>query len=84
MRVVVRRPYPELDRQAFGITTDASLGWRDFGALTVRADVVRGGGRTASALYGGARLGSYPAVVATAAYAALIAAFIAAISGTDY
>lgn len=51
--------------------------------MTVSTDVVRAGGRTASAVYGGVRLGSWPAVIGTgviglgllALYAALASAY---------
>jgi hypothetical protein len=47
---------PALD--AYGITGDVSLGWRDYAQITLRGDMVRSDEATSSALYGGARLGS--------------------------
>ena len=64
-----------------GITGDVSLGWRDWVAVTARAEAVRGRGHTRGAVYGGVRLGSYPAIVATAAVAAYIALIVALLSG---
>ena len=48
-----------------GLTADVALNAHDFGAVVARVDVLRTNGKTASALYGGVRLGSQPAVVAT-------------------
>lgn len=83
LRATVRAPHPTLSAPGYGLTGDIALGWRDWAALTARADVLRGDGRTVSALYGGIRLGSYPAIVGTVAAAAYIALLLAAIgSGT--
>jgi hypothetical protein len=49
-----------------GLTGDVALNAHDFGALVVRTDVLRTRGKTAYALYGGARLGAQPALVGTA------------------
>src|SRR5687767_6650484 len=78
LRAGIRAPYPELNEAAYGLTGDVALGWRDWAALTVRADVLRGDGRTVSALYGGVRFGSYPAIVGTVAAAAYLALLFAA------
>jgi hypothetical protein len=67
LRAMVHLPAPHFDTPSYGITGDVALGWRDWAAITVRADALRGGGRTTAALYGGVHLGSYPAVLATAA-----------------
>ncbi len=48
-----------------GLTADVALNARDFGAVVARADLLRANGKTASALYGGVRLGSQPALVAS-------------------
>lgn len=71
------RPHPNLSAIGYGITGDVALGWRDLAALTVRAEALSSGDRTVGGVYGGVRLGSYPAIIATAALAALIALFIA-------
>jgi hypothetical protein len=81
LRAGIRAPYPELNEAAYGVTGDVALGWRDWAALTVRADVLRGDGRTVSALYGGVRLGSYPAIVGTVAAAAYLALLLFAYGG---
>jgi hypothetical protein len=81
LRAGIRAPYPELNEAGYGITGDVALGWRDWAALTVRADVLRGGGRTVSALYGGVRVGSYPAIVGTVAAAAYITLLLFAYGG---
>ncbi len=52
-----------------GLTADVALNARDLGALVLRADVLRARDKTATALYGGARVGSQPALVATGALA---------------
>ena len=48
-----------------GLTADVALNASDYGAVVARVDVLRTNGKTASAVYGGVRLGSKPAVVAT-------------------
>ena len=78
---------PSGDRQyatsefAHGITGNVALGWKDWAALTVRADALSSGDRTISGVYGGVRLGSQPAILATAAVAALAAVLIATYGG---
>lgn len=52
-----------------GVTADVALNAADYGAIVVRADMLRAEGRTASALYGGVRLGSKPALLGTGALA---------------
>lgn len=52
-----------------GITADVALNAADYGAIVVRADMLRARGRNASALYGGVRLGSRPALLGTGALA---------------
>lgn len=81
LRASMRLPHPEPPATAYGITGDVALGWRDWAAITVRGDALRGEGRTVSAVYGGVRLGSYPAIVATAVFAAYFALLMAAYSG---
>jgi hypothetical protein len=81
LRAGIRARYPELNTPAYGITGDAAIGWRDWAALTVRGDVLRGSGRTASAVYGGVRVGSYAAIVGTVAAALYIALIVAAYGG---
>lgn len=65
-----------------GLTADVALGVGDFAAFTARAELLRARGRTAGAVHGGVRLGSYPAVGVSAIGAALITAFIVGFNGT--
>lgn len=81
LRAAVRAPHPTLTAPGYGVTGDVAIGWRDWAAITVRGDVLRGDGRTVSALYGGVRVGSYPAIVGTVAAAAYIALLFAAYAG---
>lgn len=81
VRISSHWPDSPLWSSGVGITGDVSLGWRDWVAVTARAEAVRGGGHTRGALYGGLRLGSYPAIVATAAVAAYIGLLLALIGG---
>ena len=81
LRVATNTPYSAGRITGFGITGDVSVGWRDWVALTARGDAVRGSGHTAGAVYAGVRLGSYPAIVATAAVAAYIGLILALLSG---
>ena len=75
-------PYPHVSVGAHGLTGDVSMGWMDLVALSGRADLLRAAnGDYVSAVYGGVRLGSYPAIVATAVYAALIALLVTALAG---
>lgn len=77
LRASLRAPHNELNATGYGITGDVALGWRDWAALTVRADALSSGDRTVGGVYGGVRLGSQPAIIATTVFVALIAAFIA-------
>lgn len=79
--VVTRSQYSEPRISGYGITGGVALGWKDWAAVTVNADAVRGQGRNAGALYGGVRLGSYPAIVATAGIAAYIGLLLVLLSG---
>ncbi len=81
LRVATSSPYSQGRSTGFGITGDVSVGWRDWVALTARADAVRGSGHTAGAVYGGVRLGSYPGIVATAAIVAYIGLLLALLAG---
>ncbi len=69
--------FPDFSPQAMGLTADLSFGWRDFIATSVRGDLLRRRDQTVNAVYGGLRLGSYPAVVGTAAAAIVIGVFYA-------
>ena len=78
---------PSGDRQyatsefAHGITGDVALGWKDWAALTVRADALGSGDRTISGVYGGStRIPTRNP--GTAAVAALAAVLIATYGGT--
>jgi hypothetical protein len=79
--VVTRLPYSQPSPRGYGITGDVAVGWKDWAAINVRADAVRGEGRNAAAVYSGIRLGSYPAIIATAGVAAIVALLIALLSG---
>jgi hypothetical protein len=79
--VVTRSLYSQPSARGYGITGDVALDWKDWAAITVRADAIRGEGRNATAVYTGVRLGSYPAIAATAAIAAYIALLFALLSG---
>lgn len=60
---------PQGTEVAGGLTADVALNAADYGAIVVRADMLRAKGRNASALYGGVRLGSRPALLGTGALA---------------
>ena len=63
---------------AYGVTGDVTAGWRDIAHVSLRADMVRDENRTASAIYGGAKLGSRSTKgVALAALATLALALLA-------
>jgi len=49
-----------------GLTGDVALNAADYGSVVLRVDVARYQERTASAVYGGVRLGSKPALAGTA------------------
>jgi hypothetical protein len=61
---VVSGTFREFDRTAI-LTTDVALNFADYGALVSRFELAHARGRTESAVYGGARLGSKPGLVAT-------------------
>ena len=48
----------ETKMMTYGVTADVGLGWQDAGALVIRTDLVRGGGRTLSSMHAGMRFGS--------------------------
>jgi hypothetical protein len=79
--VVTRSPYSQPSTRGYGISGGVALGWNDWAALTVNADAVRGRGRNAGAVYGGVRLGSYPAMGATAAIAAYVGLLLLLLGG---
>lgn len=63
IRATVRSPreanlYRDPVLAAHGITGDVSLGWRNYGQLMIRGDMVKNEEATSSALYAGARLGT--------------------------
>jgi hypothetical protein len=70
---------PENGETGFGGTADIALGWRDQAQLVIRADRVQNDGVTATALAGGVRLGSEPAVVATTLAAVTLAVLVVAL-----
>jgi hypothetical protein len=86
LRAEAMVPYPRSVAPALGLTGDVTLGWKELAAVTVRGDVLRTNDhRTVAAVYGGGRVGSYPAVVATAAGAVVVAVLLVAVSGMgDY
>ncbi len=62
---LIGRAYSRTGANTPGLTADVALTARDFGAVVARVDLQRTDGKTASALYGGVRLGSQPALVAS-------------------
>lgn len=66
-----------------GLTADVALNAADYGAIVVRADMLRAKGRNASALYGGVRLGSRPALLGTGALAIGFVFLLMALAGGD-
>jgi hypothetical protein len=86
LRTEVQVPYPRSAAPALGLTGDVTLGWKELAAVTVRGEVLRTNDhRTVAAVYGGGRLGSYPALVTTAAGAVVVAVLAAAVMGMgDY
>jgi hypothetical protein len=64
------------ERTTLGVTGDIALGWRDYGQLSFRGDLVQGMGRTDASLYGGVRLGSRPAAVTAVTGGTLLAAYV--------
>jgi hypothetical protein len=65
------------DRSAI-ITSDASVNYFDYGALTARAEFARVNGDPRASLFAGARLGSKPATAVTVVMAGLFALFVVA------
>lgn len=59
-----------------GLTADVALGVGDFAAFTARAELLRARSRTAGALHGGVRLGSYPAIGASILGGLFLAALV--------
>lgn len=78
---VTHSDYPQLRASGAGVSGDVSLNWKDWAAVTVRAEALRGGGRNAGAAYTGFRLGSYPAVFGMATMAAFLGLLTLAYSG---
>ena len=81
LEALVHAPPPSGRARGYGVGADVSLMWFDWVGLTVRGEVLRAEGRTVHALYAGARLGTYPAVVVTAGIGALVSYF--ALLGRD-
>jgi hypothetical protein len=78
----VSAPHPDNTLEALGPTIDVAVGWRDLVAGTARAEMLRRrDGQTVNATYVGVRLGSYPAVIGTAAAAIVVGVMIALIFG---
>ena len=65
-----------LEHSAYGLTADVAIGWRDYGQLSLRGDLLRAGDRIGGTLYGGVRLGSQPAVIAGATGALLLSIYV--------
>lgn len=68
---------------AYGLTAESAFGYGDLAALTLGADVTRGGTHTASALHAGVRLGSWGAVGGTALVAIGFGLLVAALGHGD-
>ncbi len=71
-------------RSAGGIMAEVGLNAADYGALVVRTDVLRGSGGTNAALFGGARLGSRPAVAAGVLLGIGVSLLLAALADSDF
>lgn len=71
---VISGTFRELNRAPI-LTTDIALNFSDYGAIIARMEMAHTQGRTPTALFGGARLGSKPGLIATvlAALASLLA-----------
>lgn len=67
-----------------GVTADVALNAADYGAIVLRMDALRVSGRSASAVYGGVRLGSRPALIGTGVLAVGFLLLVAALSSVDY
>ncbi len=79
----VRQPtFPSVQR-GVGLTGDVTLGFGDYVGVTGRIETVRAHNRTATALHGGIRLGSYPAIVASAIGGIGLMVLILSFFGTD-
>ena len=71
-------------REAYGATADAALGIRRIGVLLIGTDLVNDRHRLATAVHGGVRLESLPAVAATALVAAGAIATAVALSHASF
>lgn len=80
----VRSPRFSTTERGVGITGDVTLGFGDYVGVTAKVEAVRTRQRTAAALFGGVRLGSYPAIAASAIGAVGLLLLIAAISRTNF
>lgn len=80
----VRNPERQNTARGVGLTAEVASGLGDYFALTARADVLRADDRNVAAVYGGLRLGSYPAIVANVVGGTLLILLVRAISGVDY
>lgn len=66
-----------------GVTGDVALNAADYGAVVARLDLMRADDRTATALYGGVRLGSKPALAAMGLLGVGMLFLIRALAGGD-
>ena len=82
VRVVVSPGERRSAAPGYGLTGDVALGWGDLGAVTLGADLVRSRGELAGAAYAGVRLGSWPALAASAATVVIVGLAIAALGGS--
>ena len=64
-----------------GLTGDVALNAADYGAVVLRVDMLRVDGRNTSAIFGGVRLGSRPALLGTGALAVGFGLLLLALSG---
>lgn len=67
-----------------GVTADIALNAADYGAVVLRTDALRIHGRTTSAVYGGVRLGSRPALVGTGVLAVGLLLLVLALANSDF
>lgn len=68
-------------KQSYGFTAESGVGVSNFGTLVLAGDVTRRPGHSASALHGGARLESWPAVIGGAVVVAGLIALYSALKG---
>jgi hypothetical protein len=66
--------------RALFLSTDATVNFRDFMAITARAEVGRSVNRTPAAFYGGLRMGSKPGAITAGLSALIFGIFVASVA----